>query len=112
LQKQGHAHQRWRMRRLTRSGIAIHPLELFLKRFVEQLVSVKPEETEERPDALQTLHEHLVSFREFYGGVHRCIGVLLDGTRSRCGRFVDPISVSDRYRYEINMIGALAVSRW
>jgi hypothetical protein len=60
LQKDDHAEQRRGMRLLARSSGAVHSLELRLKRIIQELVSVQSQKPEQRPDARQSLHQHLL----------------------------------------------------
>ena len=63
------------MRLLARSGCAVHSLELRLKRVVQQLMSVQPQKTEQRPHAREALHQHLLLRQQIYPGrppLHAC----------------------------------------
>jgi hypothetical protein len=56
------------MRLLPGSHRPVHAFELILKRVIEQLVTVLPEKTEQRPHARQPLHQHLLLRREIHRG--------------------------------------------
>jgi hypothetical protein len=57
LKQQDHAQKGRSMRLQSRSRCAVHTFELLLKAVVEQLVSVQPEESEQRTYTCQSLDE-------------------------------------------------------
>src|SRR5271170_8311294 len=47
-------------------GLPVHALELLLEGVVEELVPVQPEKPEQRPHAVQALHDQLLPLRQLH----------------------------------------------
>ena len=66
LEQEHHAEHRRRVRLVAGSGLPVHALELLLEGVVEELVPVQPEKTEQRPHAVQALHDQLLLLRQLH----------------------------------------------
>jgi hypothetical protein len=109
LEQEHHAEHRRRVRLVAGSGLSVHALELLLERVVEELVPVQSEKPEQRPHAVQALHDELLLLRQ----LHRRLPMVhvLTSRRARDhskSTLSIPRRANDRNHCDIKLIGALA----
>ena len=118
LDDERHAQERGRDWLVTRSGLAIHLLQLFLERAIEEFVPLQAQESEQLPRSLQPLDDEFFSLAQLFLRIPMFHAsspspptpTAKGRSRSRPDLFVDPPAPRDRIYMGFYPIGALGAS--